>query len=83
MMMWPSTLVGDFFILLLLFLGTSFDLSLFFCSKRSSSLSSPGAQLLIMPFLAGDVGDVFSVTMPAPKPSARLGGFSLKKKSAK
>jgi hypothetical protein len=43
MMMRPSTLVGEFFVLLLLFLGNSFDLPLFFCSKRSSSLSSPGA----------------------------------------
>jgi hypothetical protein len=35
------------------------------------------------PFLAQDGDDVFSAAMPAPKPSARHGGFSLKKKSAK
>jgi hypothetical protein len=83
MMMQPLTLVGEFFVLLQLFLGTSFDLSLFFCNKRSSSLSSARAQLLIMLFLARDVGDVFSAAMPTPKPSAQLGGFSLKKKSSK
>jgi hypothetical protein len=37
----------------------------------------------MMPFLAWDGDDVFSAAMLAPKPSARLGGFSLKKKSAK
>jgi hypothetical protein len=62
---------------------TSFDLSLSFHSKRLSSLSSPGAQLSITPFLARDGDDVFSAAMLAPKPSVRLGGFSLKKKSAK
>jgi hypothetical protein len=30
-----------------------------------------------------DSDDVFSAAMPAPKSSSRLGGFSLKKKSAK
>jgi hypothetical protein len=35
------------------------------------------------PFLAWDGDDVFFATMPAPKPSARHGDFSLKKKSAK
>jgi hypothetical protein len=35
------------------------------------------------PFLVRDGDDVFSAAMPAPKPSVWLGGFSLKKKSAK
>jgi hypothetical protein len=60
-----------------------FDLSLSLHSKRSSCLSSPVAQLSMTPFLARDGDDVFSAAMPTPKPSARLGGFSLKKKSAK
>jgi hypothetical protein len=33
------------------------------------------------PFLVRDGDDVFSAAMLAPKPSARHGGFSLKKKS--
>jgi hypothetical protein len=52
-------------------------------SKRSSSLSSPGAQLSITPSLARGGDDVFSAAMPPPKPSAQLGVFSLKKKSTK
>jgi hypothetical protein len=71
------------FVFLLLFLIASFDLSLSFRSKRSSSLSSPGPQLSITPFLAWDGDDVFSAAMPALKPLAQLGGFSLKNKSAK
>jgi hypothetical protein len=67
------------FVLSLLFLIASFDLSVSFCSKRSSSLSSLGVQLSITPSLAWGGDDVFSTTMPPPKPSARLGGFSLKK----
>jgi hypothetical protein len=73
----------SFFVLLLLFLDISFYLSMSFHSKRSLSLSSPGAQLSITPFLAWDGDDIFSVAMPTPKPLARHGGFSLKKKSAK
>jgi hypothetical protein len=34
-----------------------------------------------IPGMGGD--DIFSTAMPPPKPSAQLGGFSLKKKSAK
>jgi hypothetical protein len=41
------------------------------------------AQLLMTLFLAQDGDDVFSAAMPVPKPSSRLRGFSLKKKSAK
>jgi hypothetical protein len=67
------------FAFLLLFLIASFDLSLFFRSKRSSSPSSPRAQLSITPSLVRGGDDVFSATMPSLKPSARLGGFSLKK----
>jgi hypothetical protein len=37
----------------------------------------------MMSFLVRDGDDVFSATMPALKPSAQHGGFSLKKKSAK
>jgi hypothetical protein len=64
---------------LLLFLLTSFNLSLFLHSKRSSNLSSPVAHLSMTPFLARDGDDVFSAAMPTSKPSARHGGFSLKK----
>jgi hypothetical protein len=71
------------FVSFLLFLVTSFDLSLSLHSKRSSDLSSPVAQLSMMSFLAQDGDDVFSATMPTPKPSSRHGGFSLKKKSAR
>jgi hypothetical protein len=71
------------FVFLLLFLIASFDLSLSFRSKQSSSLSSPRAQLLITPSLAQDGDDVFSAAMHPPKPLVWLGGFSLKKKSAK
>jgi hypothetical protein len=39
--------------------------------------------LSITPSLARDGDDVFSTAMPPLKPLARLGGFSLKKKSAK
>jgi hypothetical protein len=71
------------FVSLLLFFVTSFDLSLSLRSKRSSDLSSPVAQLSMTLFLAWDGDDVFSAAMHAPKPSARHGGFNLKKKSAK
>jgi hypothetical protein len=71
------------FVSLLLFLVTSFDLSLSLHSKRSSDLSSPMAQLLMTPFLVWDGDDVFSASMPASKPSAQHGGFSLKRKLAK
>jgi hypothetical protein len=71
------------FVFLLLFLSASFDLSLSFCSKRLSILSSSGAQVLITPSLAQGGDDVFFAAMPPLKPSARLGGFSLKKKTAK
>jgi hypothetical protein len=71
------------FVFLILFLITSFDLSLSFRSKRSSSLSSPGAQLSITSSLTWGGDDVFFAAMPPLKPSAQLGGFSLKKKSAK
>jgi hypothetical protein len=39
--------------------------------------------LLITPSLAQDGDDVFSAAMHPPKPLVWLGGFSLKKKSAK
>jgi hypothetical protein len=71
------------FVSLLLFLVTSFYLSLSLHSKRSSDLSSLVAQLSMTSFLARDSGDVFSAAMPTPKPSAQHGGFSLKKKLAK
>jgi hypothetical protein len=73
----------SFFILLLLFLDISFVLSMSFRSKRSLSLSSPRAQLSITPFLAWDGDDIFYAAMPTPKPLARHGGFSWKKKSVK
>jgi hypothetical protein len=64
-------------------LGASFDLSLSFCGKQSLSLSSSRAQVSITPSLARGGDDVFSAAMHPPKLSARLGGFSLKKKMAK
>jgi hypothetical protein len=48
---------------------------------RLSDLSSLVAQLLMTPFLAQDGDDVFSAAMPASKPLAWHGGFSLKKLS--
>jgi hypothetical protein len=66
-----------------LLLSTSFDLSLSFCSKRLSILSFSGAQVSITPSLAQGGDDVFFAAMPLLKPSARLGGFSLKKKMGK
>jgi hypothetical protein len=66
---------------LLLFLGTSFDLS--FCSKWLSRLSSSGAQVPIMLPLAWAGDDIFAATMPPPKPSIQLGGFSMKRRTAR
>jgi hypothetical protein len=64
-------------------LSASFDLSLSFGNKRSSSLSSFGDQVSITPSLAWGGDDVFFVAMPPTKLSARLGVFSLKKKTTK
>jgi hypothetical protein len=88
MMMRPSTHVGKlslYFCFLAIILEHFFwlVLVLILCSKRLSSLSSSGVHVSITPSLARGGDDIFVAAMPLPKPSVRLEGFSMKRKTTK
>jgi hypothetical protein len=89
MMMWPSIPIGELCLtssLCYLILVRVLLLICFIfvpCCKRGSSLSSSRAQVPIALSLVQGGDDIFATTMPLPKSSVRLGGVSLRRKTAK
>jgi hypothetical protein len=77
----PSLLISEQLECLSILVRSSFDDSSFFVfgSKRGSSQSSTGTQVLVLPALEQARTDIFSAPMPLPKSSGWLGKIGMKR----